>query len=76
MNNNKDVHFTTEIFKDQESAEKAYQEAIKAGYTPQDINVMMSEDSKNKYYNSILVKEGLVCTSEGFCDNLVPFTIK
>lgn len=58
MTSNKDVHFTTEIFKDQESAEKAYQEALDAGYEPQDINVLMSEDSRNKYYNSVLVKEG------------------
>lgn len=55
---NKDVHLTTEIFKTQEAAEKAYQEAIDAGYTPKDINVMMSEDSRKKYYNSVLVKEG------------------
>lgn len=56
--NNKDIHFTTEIFKTQEAAEKAYQGAIDAGYRPQDINVMMSEDSRNKYYDSVLVKEG------------------
>ena len=54
----KDVHFTTEIFKTQEEAEKAYNDALDAGYSPQDINVMMSEDSRKKYYNSVLVKEG------------------
>lgn len=58
MNHHKDVHFTTEIFKDQESAEKAYQDALDAGYTAKDINVMMSEDSRRKYYDSVLVKEG------------------
>ncbi|MDI1353090.1 MAG: hypothetical protein PSV35_10065 [bacterium] len=58
MNHNKDIHFTTELFKDQHSAEKAYQDAIHAGYTPQDINVMMSDESRTKYYNSVLVKEG------------------
>ena len=42
----KDIHFTTEIFKTQESAEKAYQDAIDASYSPQDINVIMSEDSR------------------------------
>lgn len=55
---NKDIHMTTEIFDNQEDAEKAYQDAIDAGYTPQDINVMMSEDSRKKYYDSVLVKEG------------------
>ena len=53
----KDMRFTTELFKDKESAEKAYNEAIKHGYTPKDINVVMSEDSRKKYYNSVLVKE-------------------
>jgi hypothetical protein len=55
---NKDIYLTTEIFKNQEDAEKAYQDALDAGYTPNDINVMMSEDSRKKYYGSVLVKEG------------------
>ena len=54
----KDVYFTTELFKTQEEAEKAYQDALDAGYSPQDINVIMSEDSRKKYYDSVLVKEG------------------
>lgn len=54
----KDVHFTTEIFKTQEAAEKAYQDAIDSGYSPQDINIIMSEDSRKRYYDSVLVKEG------------------
>jgi hypothetical protein len=54
----KDIHLTTEIFKNQEDAEKAYQDALDAGYAPHDINVMMSEDSRKKYYGSVLVKEG------------------
>ncbi|MBA3536905.1 MAG: hypothetical protein H0T84_09885 [Tatlockia sp.] len=58
MNNTKDVLFTTELFKNETDAEKAYQDALDAGYTPKDINVLMSEDSRNKYYGSVLVKEG------------------
>jgi hypothetical protein len=58
----KDVHFTTELFKTQEEAEKAYQDALDAGYSPQDINVVMSEDSRKKYYDSVLVKEGSKAT--------------
>lgn len=54
----KDVHFTTELFKTKEEAEKAYQDALDAGYTPKEINVIMSEDSRKKYYDSVLVKEG------------------
>ncbi|MFJ1270205.1 hypothetical protein ACD661_16755 [Legionella lytica] len=58
MDAQKDIHITTEVFKTPEAAEKAYQEALDAGYAPQDITVLMSEDSRNKYYNSVLVKEG------------------
>lgn len=57
MNVKKDVFITTELFKDKESAEKAYNEALNNGYAPKDINVIMSEDSRNKYYGSVLVKE-------------------
>lgn len=56
--NNKDMFLTAEIFETQAEAEQAYKEAIDAGYKPKDINVLMSEESKNKYYDSILVKEG------------------
>ena len=55
---NKDMFLTAEIFKTKEEAEQAYNEAINAGYKPTDINVFMSEESKNKYDDSILVKEG------------------
>jgi hypothetical protein len=58
MAEHNDMYITTEVFATPEAAEKAYQDAIDAGYSPQDINVMMSEDSRKKYYNSILVKEG------------------
>lgn len=58
----KDVLFTTELFKTKEEAEQAYQDALDAGYSPQDINVIMSEDSRKKYYDSVLVKEGSKAT--------------
>lgn len=57
MNNKKDLLVTTELFKDIESAEKAYNEALSKGYAPKDINIIMSEDSRNKHYGSVLVKE-------------------
>jgi hypothetical protein len=62
--NHKDIRLTTAIFKDQASAEKAYQDAIDAGYRPENINVMMSQESRDKYFNSVLVKKGSK-TSEG-----------
>ncbi|MBA2657857.1 MAG: hypothetical protein H0U70_12885 [Tatlockia sp.] len=57
MTTTKDLLVTTHLFKDVESAEKAYEEALSKGYAPKDINVIMSEDSRKKYYGSILVKE-------------------
>lgn len=64
MSDIKDTRFTTELFKDKESAEKAYKEALEHGYKEKEINVIMSEDSKRKYYDSILVKTGTK-TTEG-----------
>jgi hypothetical protein len=49
--------YTTELFKNRTAAEKAYQAALDKGYSDKDINVIMSEDSKNKYYDSELVDE-------------------
>lgn len=49
---------TTQMFKTREEAEKAFDDALEAGYKPSDINVMMSNASRDKYYNSVLVKEG------------------
>lgn len=54
----RDVHMTTKLFNTREDAEKAYNDAIDAGYISTDINVMMSDASRDKYYNSVLVKEG------------------
>lgn len=50
-------HLTTEIFPDKDTAEQAYNDAIKSGYKAEDINVLMSEDSRKKYYDSELVKD-------------------
>ncbi len=60
----KDLLFKTELFKNEADAEKAYQDAIDAGYAPKDINVLMSEKSRKKYADSVLVKEGSK-TAEG-----------
>ena len=62
MNNLNNTRFTTVLFKDQESAASAYNEALTEGYTAKDINVIMSEDSKKKYYDSVLIKEGSKAT--------------
>jgi hypothetical protein len=48
---------TTVLFDNRESAEKAYQEALAKGYKPEEINVIMSEDTRKKYYDSVLVEK-------------------
>lgn len=46
--------YITEIFLSSAAAEKAYMYAIQCGYSEKDINIIMSEDSKHRYYDSIL----------------------
>lgn len=40
----------TGLFRDQESAERAYLSATQAGYSTSDINVIMSEETRERYY--------------------------
>lgn len=40
----------TGLFNDRDSAERAYQTLTARGYTKDDANVMMSEETRNKYY--------------------------
>jgi uncharacterized protein YjbJ (UPF0337 family) len=39
-------------FADRDSAERAYQSAIDRGYTRDDVNLMMSDDTRKKYFES------------------------
>ncbi|MBA2709193.1 MAG: hypothetical protein H0U57_01170 [Tatlockia sp.] len=57
MNNESRGKIRTELFADRESAERAYDEAIAEGYKPEEINVMMSDESRQKYYDSDLVNK-------------------
>ncbi|MGQ2966005.1 hypothetical protein [Methylophilus sp.] len=40
----------TGLFKDQDSAERAYISATEAGYSANEINVIMSEETRERYY--------------------------
>ena len=40
----------TGLFNDQHSAERAYKSALDSGYTSNDIDVIMSEETREKYY--------------------------
>jgi hypothetical protein len=42
---------TTQLFSDRESAEKAYEDLSSRGYGDKDINVVMSDDTRVKYFN-------------------------
>ena len=42
----------TGMFKDRESAERAYKSVTDRGYTPEDVNLLMSKDTREKYFSS------------------------
>ena len=44
------MNLITGLFKDQDSAETAYKSAAAMGYTKDEINVVMSEDTRERYY--------------------------
>jgi hypothetical protein len=45
---------TIGIFDNKDSAEHAFNAAMELGYQPEEITVLMSEDTRKKYYNSYL----------------------
>ena len=47
----------TGMFRDRDSAERAYQSMEKRGYTRDDLNVMMSDDTRKKYYSDDTTSE-------------------
>lgn len=49
-------HMMTGLFNDRDSAESAYKDALKRGYKPEDINVVMSEETRKRLYDSDLLK--------------------
>ncbi|STX51227.1 Uncharacterised protein [Legionella busanensis] len=48
----------TGYFHDKDTAENAYRSYLDRGYDPKDINVIMSEDTRRKHYDSDLTKAG------------------
>lgn len=44
------MSIVTGLFKDKDSAERAYREAAQSGYTTEEINVVMSEETRERYY--------------------------
>lgn len=44
------------LFEDKDSADAAYKAAISRGYSPEEITVIMSDDTRKKYYGSTATK--------------------
>jgi hypothetical protein len=49
--------YRSALFDDPTSADAAYTAALKRGHRPEDINIIMSEDSRKKYSDSIVVQK-------------------
>lgn len=47
-----DSRYMTGLFHDRESAEKAYQGAIDRGYSRDDVNLVMSEDTRKRHFGN------------------------
>lgn len=50
MDNTQTPRIMTALFKDRSSAEKAYQELLDRDFTKDQINLVMSEETRNTYY--------------------------
>ena len=51
MENANDKRMVTGMFRDRESAERAYDALEEKGYSKEEINVMMSDDTRKKYFS-------------------------
>lgn len=50
MSINDKIKMRSGMFEDKDSAERAYQAALRRGYKQDDINVIMSDETRKKYY--------------------------
>ncbi|MDB5838586.1 MAG: hypothetical protein JWQ23_538 [Herminiimonas sp.] len=48
---NKDARLVTGLFRDRDSAERAYKSVSDMGYDPRDVNLVMSDDTRSKYFS-------------------------
>jgi hypothetical protein len=53
---NNQSKYRSGLFNDQETAESAYQDALTRGYSEDEINVIMSEDTRKRYRGSAVAK--------------------
>lgn len=52
-----DSRYMTGLFHDRESAEQAYQGAIDRGYSRDDVNLVMSDDTRKRHFDNAAGKE-------------------
>jgi hypothetical protein len=52
-----DSRYMTGLFHDRESAERAYQGALDRGYSRDDVNLVMSEDTRNRHFGDTAGRE-------------------
>lgn len=46
-----DPKMVTGLFRDRDSAERAYQRVAQRGYSPEELNVVMSDDTRQRYFS-------------------------
>jgi hypothetical protein len=51
------LHCGAGIFRDRDSAERAYQSSMARGYSDSDINLAMSEDTRRRYFSDAVQTE-------------------
>jgi len=51
------MSYLTGLFKDKDSADRAYRSASEAGYSSENINVVMSEETRERYYGKNVTLE-------------------
>ncbi|MBL4951768.1 hypothetical protein JK635_05880, partial [Neobacillus sp. YIM B02564] len=47
---NKNPRMVTGLFNDRDSAERAYNAVSERGYTKDDVNLVMSDETRNRYF--------------------------
>lgn len=54
---NSNTPYVTGLFKDRDSAERAYQSLSERGYTKDDVNLVMSDDTRSRHFSTTTVRE-------------------
>ncbi|CAH0348835.1 hypothetical protein [Aquabacterium sp. CECT 9606] len=54
---NTNTPFVTGLFKDRDSAERAYQSLSERGYTKDDVNLVMSDDTRSRLFSTTTSRE-------------------